>query len=123
MNIGLTHSSTLVVAHEQLAVTVGSGDLEVLATPALVALAENAAMLAVKDHLPTGATTVGSHIELAHTKPSALGATVVATATLTEIDGRKLTFAIEATDGENSIGSGVHVRFVVDRERFMVKLK
>lgn len=123
MERGLTYSSTLVVGREQLAVTVGSGDLEVLATPALVALAENAAMLAVKDHLPDGATTVGGYIQLTHSKPSALGATVVATATLTEVEGRKLTFAVRATDGADTVGDGVHVRFVVDRERFISKLK
>lgn len=120
---GLTHSSVLVVAHEHLASTLGSGDLDVLATPALVALAENAAMLAVKNSLPAGATTVGGRIELTHAKPSALGTTVVATAILTEIDGRKLTFSIEATDGADIVGSGTHVRFVVDSERFMAKLK
>lgn len=123
MTIGLTHTSTLIVARQHLAATMGSGDLEVLATPALVALCENAAMLAVADHLPEGCTTVGSHIDLAHLKPSALGAKIEATATLTAINGRKLTFAITATDSNDTIANGTHIRYVVDAQRFMSKLK
>ena len=123
MTLGLTHTSTLIVARQHLAATMGSGDLEVFATPALVALCENAAMLAVANHLPEGCTTVGSHIDLAHLKPSALGAKVEATATLTAIDGRKLTFTISATDGNDTIANGTHIRYVVDAQRFMSKLK
>lgn len=96
--------------------------MAVLATPAMVALMENAAMLAVALHLGEGETTVGSMISTSHLKPSKVGNTVQAVAELTEVDGRKLTFKVEAFDGETLIGSGEHIRFVVNREKFLSKL-
>lgn len=121
MNIGLTYTSTTIVDKTNTALTLDSGDMEVFATPAMVALMENAAMNAVATHLEAGQTTVGSQITTTHIKPSALGATITATATLTAVEGRKLTFAVEAYDGETLIGSGTHVRYIVDRERFLSK--
>ncbi len=123
MNIGLTHTSTLEVTDEKTAVSLGSGNLPVLATPAMLALMENAAMLAVAGELPQGSTTVGGHISSSHLMPTPKGATVTATATLTQADGRKLTFRVEAHDQSgNLLGEGTHLRFVVDRERFMSRL-
>ena len=118
----MTFTSETVVSLSNCAVTMGSGDLEVFATPAMVALMENAAMNAVAPALPQGATTVGAEMNTTHIKPSAIGAQVCATAKLTAVEGRKLTFEVEACDGQGIIGKGVHVRFVVDKERFMAKL-
>ena len=100
----------------------GSGDLEVFATPAMVALMENAAMNAVVGELPEGATTVGAMMNTTHIKPSAMGDTVSATAVLKEVAGRKLTFEVHAKDSKGVIGEGMHVRYIVDREKFMSKL-
>ena len=100
----------------------GSGDLEVFATPAMVALMENAAMTAVSGALPEGATTVGAEMNVTHIKPSGLGAEIVATAVLTEAEGRKLTFNVGARDAEGMIGEGIHIRYMVDRQRFMEKV-
>lgn len=122
MNTGLTHTSTLVVSEENTAIALGSGDLSVLATPQLVALMENAAMMAVKDHLPEGSTTVGALINTTHIKPTAVGKTVSATAVLQEVDGRKLTFAVSASDDNGIVGEGTHVRYIVNREKFIAKL-
>ena len=122
MNIGLTYTSTTVVDNSNTAKALGSGDMDVFATPAMVALMENAAMNAVAPHLEVGQTTVGTKISTSHVKASALGATITATAVLTAVDGRCLTFEIIARDGENTIGEGAHTRFVVDRERFLAKL-
>ena len=122
MNIGLNYTSVTTVENSNTALALGSGDMEVFATPAMVALMENAAMNAVAAHLEAGQTTVGSQIATTHIKPSALGATITATATLTAVEGRKLSFAVEAYDGETLIGSGTHVRYIVDRERFLAKL-
>ena len=119
---GMTFTSETVVALSNCAVTMGSGDLEVFATPAMVALMENAAMNAVAKALPQGATTVGAEINTTHVKPSAIGVKVRATATLTAVDGRKLTFEVEACDEVGTIGKGTHVRYIVDKERFMAKL-
>ena len=120
--IGMTFTSETVVTLANCAVTMGSGDLEVFATPAMVALMENAAMLAVALHLGEGETTVGSMISTSHLKPSKVGNIVEARAELTEVDGRKLTFKISAYDGETLIGEGDHIRFVVNREKFLSKL-
>ena len=122
MEIGLTYTSTLVVSKDHVAAVMGSGDLHVFATPAMVALMENAAMLAVAPHLPEGSTTVGAMINTSHMKPSPVDETVRATAVLTGIEGRKLTFSIQATDSKGVIGEAEHVRFIVDKERFMSKL-
>ena len=123
METGLTYTSTVVVSKENVAATMGSGDLNVFATPAMVALMENAAMKAVADALPEGSTTVGAEMNVTHIKPSGLGAEIVATAVLTGVEGRKLTFNVGARDAEGMIGEGVHVRYVVDREKFMAKVR
>ena len=70
MEIGLTYTSTLVVSKDHVAAVMGSGDLHVFATPAMVALMENAAMMAVAEHLPKGSTTVGAMMNTSHVKPS-----------------------------------------------------
>lgn len=123
METGLTHSTLTVVSESNTAAYIGSGDLAVFATPAMVALMENAAMLAVAPKLEDGQTTVGSAIDITHVKPTPIGGKVVAVATLTTVEGRKLTFKVEARDEQGTIGEGEHVRYIVDRERFMAKLK
>ena len=122
MKIGLTYTSTLVISKDHVAAVMGSGDLHVFATPAMVALMENAAMLAVANHLPEGSTTVGAMMNTSHVKPSPVGDEVKATAVLTGIEGRKLTFFVKAEDSKGVIGEAVHVRYVVDKEKFMSKL-
>ena len=122
MEKGLTYTSTLIVTDNHVAAVMGSGDLHVFATPAMVALMENAAMKAVTDHLPEGTTTVGAMINTSHIKPSPIGDEVKTTAVLTDVDGRKLTFSITAEDSKGIIGEAVHVRYIVDRERFLSKL-
>jgi predicted thioesterase len=123
MNIGLSYTATTTVNQNNTALALGSGDMEVFATPAMVALMENAAMNAVAPLLAEGQTTVGTQISTTHIKASALGATITATAVLTAVDGRSLTFAITAREGDKVIGEGSHTRFIVDRERFLAKLK
>ena len=122
MEIGLTYTSTLVVSKDHVAAVMGSGDLHVFATPAMVALMENAAMLAVAGHLPEGSTTVGAMMNTSHVKPSPVDESIKATAVLTEVEGRKLTFSIKAEDSKGIIGEAVHVRYIVDREKFLSKL-
>ena len=119
MKEGLTHTSHLLVSQSDSALKQGSGDMEVLATPRLVALMENAAMLAVAPALAPGETTVGGQISVSHLKPSAVGAEVSATAVLTQVEGRKLTFSLSAFEGDKRIGEGTHVRFIVGRDKFL----
>lgn len=120
---GLSAQSRTTVVRENTAETMGSGDMPVFATPAMVALMENAAMTAVAEALPAGSTTVGSEMNCTHIKPSGMGAEITATAVLTAVEGRKLTFNVGARDAEGMIGEGVHVRYVVDREKFLSKVK
>ena len=123
LKIGLSHTSTTIVNNSNTARTYGSGGLDVFATPAMVGLMENAAMTAVENELPQGSSTVGAHISTSHVKPSKLGAAIKATAILEEIDGRKLTFKVSACDDDGLIGEGTHIRYIVDIERFMAKIK
>ena len=122
IEIGLKHTSELTVTDTVTAIKMGSGDMPVLATPAMLALMENAALLAVADELPEGCTTVGGHIESSHLKPSKIGDKVSAIAEVTKVDGKKIEFKVSAYSGENLLGEGIHLRFIVDRERFMSKV-
>ena len=123
MEKGLTYTSTTIVDNANTASAMGSGDMDVFATPALAALMENAAMNAVKPCLPEGSTNVGAMIQTSHVKPSAIGERISATATLEAEEGRKLTFKITAKDTEGIVGEAVHIRYIVDRKRFMEKVQ
>ena len=120
---GAAAQSRTTVCEANTAAAMGSGDMPVFATPAMVALMENAAMRAVAPGLPEGAATVGAEMNVSHIKPSGLGAEIVASAVVTAVEGRKITFNVGARDAEGMIGEGTHVRFIVDRERFLAKLK
>ena len=122
IEIGLKHTSELVVTDEVTAIAVGSGNMPVLATPMMMALMENAAMLAVEEELPDGCTTVGGYIESSHLKPSKIGDIVKAIAEVTKVDGKKIEFKVAAYSGDTLLGEGTHLRFVVNREKFMSKL-
>ena len=122
VEVGLKHTSELTVTDAVTVVRMGSGDMPVLATPAMMALMENAAMLAVADDLPEGSTTVGGHIASSHLRPSKIGDVVRAVAEVTKVDGRKIEFKVSAYSGDVLLGEGTHLRFVVDRERFMSKI-
>ena len=123
MNTGLSFTTTMRVAAEVTAEYIGSGDLAVLATPAMCALMENAAMMAVAQRLEEGQTTVGTALNIEHSRATKVGAVVTATAVLTEVNGRELKFNIAARDEVGVIGEGSHTRFIVNREKFMAKLK
>lgn len=114
--------TTLVVTEEKTARHMGSGDLAVLATPAMVAAMENAAMQLAAGFLEQGQTTVGVHINVEHNKASAIGAQITARATLVEAEGRRYRFMVEAFENGEQIGVGEHTRVAVNSEKFMSKL-
>jgi predicted thioesterase len=118
---GLSATMTQMVSDSMLASYVGSGLVDVFATPELALLLEKAAVAALKDHLPPGKTSVGAVLNFQHLAPTPVGMTVTATATLTSIDGRKLTFAISARDEVEPIAKGTHTRFIVDAAKFRQK--
>ena len=119
---GLKYTSEMVVTDAVTATAVGSGDMPVLATPAMMALMENASMLAVANELPIGFTTVGGYIESSHLRPTAVGETVRAVAQVKRVDGKKIEFAVAVYCGDTLLGEGTHLRFVVEREKFLSKL-
>ena len=120
---GLQYTSKIKIEEKHTAIYYGSGGLSVFATPAMVALMENAAMLSVAEYLPQGMDTVGVSVEIEHTKASPFGAVIEATAVLTKVEGRKLIFSLKANDEKGEIGKGTHVRYIIDKVKFMNKLQ
>ena len=119
MQPGLTGTVSLRVTAADTATALGSGDVDVLGTPRVVALAEAATVAAVRDHLETGQTSVGTRVELDHLRPSAIGAEVRADAHLDAVDGRRLTFAVQVVEGDTVVARGSVTRTLVDRDRFV----
>jgi len=118
MQPGLTGTAAVRVTAADTAAALGSGDVDVLGTPRVVALAEAATVAAVREHLDPGQTTVGTRVELDHLRPSAVGAEVHADARLDAVDGRRLTFAVQVVEGDTVVARGSVTRTVVDRDRF-----
>lgn len=121
--VGLRGVAELIVSAIDTAVAVGSGDVDVLATPRVVALCEEATCAALAGHLDAATTTVGTRIELDHLRPTAVGAKVEAEARLDEIDGRRLTFVVSAADSVGVVATGRVTRVVVDRNTFSERLR
>jgi predicted thioesterase len=123
--VGLRATVTAEVGEADTADSLGSGDLPVLGTPRLLALAEAACVAAVAPHLAPGQTTVGSAVSLEHKRPSPIGSSVEVQAELTDIDDRTLHFMFVAygpgTGDEAVIGAGTAQRVLVDSERFLRK--
>jgi len=120
--IGISSTLETVVEEKDTATQYGSGGVDVLATPALVALMENAAMSAVGRHLEKGYTTVGTKIDIKHLAATPVGMKVVTKAELLEIDGRRLVFKVEAHDEAELVGEGTHERYIINFDRFMDKV-
>jgi predicted thioesterase len=118
---GMTGEKTEIVDKNNAATFYESGALEVYATPAMIALMEVAAVHAVQPLLPEGWSTVGTNVAVAHCAASPLGAKIRAAAKLTEVDGRRLCFTVEAFAGDTKIGEGTHERFIINNERFLEK--
>jgi len=115
---GTTGTIEYVVDKSATARSLVSGTVEVLGTPALVRLMEAAAVQALEGHLPPGSTTVGAYIAVHHIAPTPVGMRVRVTATVTAVEGRRITFELVAHDEVEQIGHGTHQRVLVDMERF-----
>jgi len=116
---GLTGKVEKRVAEDDTAVRWGSGLVPVFGTPSLVGLMENAAVEALKGHLPAERTSVGGHMDVRHLAPTPVGMHVRARAELVEVDGQRLVFTIEAWDDAERIGEASHTRFVIEQQRFL----
>ena len=121
LKTGLRARAEKTVAYEDTAKAVASGLAEVFATPSMIALMEQAAYTAVQSHLPVGTSTVGISINTQHLAATSVGFRVWAEAELKAVDGRKLTFSIQAFDETEKIGEAEHVRFVIEEDKFMKK--
>lgn len=120
---GLRKEQKYIVSDSETAKAVGSGNLPVLATPILIAYMENVSMLLAAENIENNLTTVGGYIGVKHLRPTLVGKDVRVSTTIIDVDNKKVTFKIEAHDEDGLIGEGEHVRFVVDRDKFMNRLK
>ena len=120
--VGLRGVAAVKVTPANTASALGSGDVPVFGTPALVALMEAAAVNALAAHLPPEETTVGTRFEVAHLAATPVGAEVRAEAELVTVEGRTLIFRVVAHDGRQTIGEGRHERMRVTRDRFLAKV-
>ncbi len=123
LKIGLTLTAKYTVKNEHAAKAVGSGEVEVLSTPAMIAFMENTALHCVQEKLPKGFITVGFRVDVKHLSPVPVGEEIRVTAQLTGIDERKLAFKVKAEWQNEVIGEGQHERVIVHHERFLQKLK
>ncbi len=119
---GLRGEVSLIVASEHTAQHLGSGGVEVLATPQMVLLMERASVAAVDHLLPEGYRTVGAHLDIRHLAPTPVGFEVMATADLLEVEDRQLTMRVEVREVDGAedllVGEGTHQRFIVNVQRF-----
>lgn len=119
---GMKGEATTTVVHENTAAYVGAGGVEVFGTPMMVALMENAAWRTVAEFLEKGDVTVGSVVNIRHLAATPVGQEVRAVAELSEIDGRRLVFRVEAYDEHQKIGDGIHERVIVHLDRFLSRI-
>ena len=123
LTVGRQAEVTVETGPRDTAAALGSGDVPVLGTPRLLALAEAATVRALDGALPPGQTSVGTSVRLEHTAASPVGMRITVTAQLTGVDGRRVTFAIEAVDAAGTVvGLGTVERVVVDRAKFLARL-
>ena len=118
LKVGLAGTAELVVGPEHTAPRVGSGMVAVLATPVMINLNEAAALAAAERLLPAGHQSLGIHLDVRHFAATPVGMRVTASAEVTAIDGRTITFKVEARDEKEPIGDGTHQRVVVNVDRF-----
>lgn len=120
---GLAASVTLLVEDVDTAVAMRSGDVPVLATPRLIALAEQASVEAIADALASGTTTVGSAVQVTHLAPTPVGQKVTAEAVLETVEGRRLSFRVSVSDARGLVAAGRITRVIVVRDRFLDKAR
>ncbi len=118
---GILGQKELLVTEEVTAARMGSGLLEVLATPAMIALAEGTAMESVQPLLEDGQGTVGTRLDIKHMAATPVGMTVRCETELVEVDRRRLVFSVKVYDEKEQVGEGIHERFIIDSARFLQK--
>jgi predicted thioesterase len=120
--MGLSRNIEITVDRSITASAVGSGGVDVLSTPSMILLFEQAARDAVQGSLPEGYTTVGTSVDIRHVSATPVGEKVTVEARVVDVDGRRIIFEVSASDRLGPVGEGIHQRFVVDLEKFMDRL-
>ncbi|MEZ4999282.1 MAG: thioesterase family protein [Bacteroidales bacterium] len=120
---GIELTLEMKVEKKDLANSVGSGSLDVLSTPSLIAFMEKTAMESVARYLGPGKSTVGILVNVRHLKPSLPGEKIICKSKLVDVDGKKLSFSVEASGSQGLIGTGSHERYIIEVAGFMEKLK
>ena len=121
LTVGIKGKEEIVVTDANSAKTMGSGTLDVFATPAMIALMENAACNAIADGLEEGQSSVGTKLDVSHDAATPVGMHVTAKAELVEVDRRRLVFRVTAEDDASPIGQGTHERFLIMADKFLAK--
>ena len=121
LETGIKGTKTVTVNEANTAKTMGSGTLDVFATPALIALMEETCWRSVADRLEDGCGTVGTLLEIRHTAPTPIGMDVTCESELVEVDGRRLVFTVKAHDAKGLVGEGRHERFIINNDKFQSK--
>jgi predicted thioesterase len=119
ITVGIKGKEEIVVTAENTAKVVGSGELEVFATPAMATLMEKTAYKSVAPYLEEGQGTVGTSLNIRHLAATPVGMTVTCESELIEIDRKRLVFSLKVSDGVDIIGDGTHERFIISNEKFM----
>ena len=117
-----TYRATQIVEDKHTAIEYGSGLAKVFATPAMIALMENASYKCIEEFLPEGYSSVGTEICVQHLRATLPGDSIYADSTVVSVDGRKISFEVEAFDSKGLIGTGKHDRFMVETKKFLAKL-
>ena len=119
--IGTIAKYSTIVDNSNTAKTMGSGSLEVFATPSMVAIMEKASTMAIENYLDDGYTSVGTLMNISHVSPTPIGMEVSASAEVIEVNGKEITFKVQAFDSIGLIGEGTHKRFLVFADKFQSK--
>lgn len=122
MEIGIKGLQEIIVTEELTAAHIGSGLVKVFATPMMIALMEKTCATSVEAHLEAGQGTVGTHVNVSHSAATPVGMKVRCESELVEVDRRRLTFRVTASDERGIIGEGMHERFIIDSAKFQAKV-
>ena len=121
VEIGIKGHQETIVTNVNVATNIGSGKVQVFATPMMIALMEKAATLSIEPVLAQGQSSVGTHINVSHCSATPMGMKVWAETEVIAIDRRKITFSVKAYDERGLIGEGTHERFIIDVDKFIAK--
>lgn len=121
LEVGIKGHQEMTVTDQNTAKSMGSGVMDVYATPSMLALMENTAFRSVAPYLNEGCGTVGTKVEIEHVASSPVGMKITCDSELIAIEGRKLVFHVEAYDAKGLIGKGTHERFIIESEKFQQK--